>query len=642
MTPPKQASSFFKRFGENGVFVAAVLVTVVLYFPGLSGGYFFDDYPNIVDNTRLHVDSTHWRQWLQAIWSSPSSDLQRPLASLSFALNYFASGLAPWPMKAVNLGIHLLNGCLLYLLLLRIVARFPAEQTHSSRNRLLVAIVSAMWLLHPINLTPVLYVVQRMESLAQVFVLAGLLLYVEARTRQDTNARGSGWRLWAAFPFMLLLGMSAKESAAMLPLYAFIVELVLPRTGIPKPRPRSLAAFFGVFLLLPFIVGLMWLLPHVLSPSAYAGRPFTLAQRLLTEPRILIDYIGWTLAPLPGSFSFYHDTIPISTSLVSPWTTLPALSTVLLMSIAAVVVRRSRPLVALGIFWFLAAHAMTATVIPLELAFEHRNYFASAGLLLAATDLVLPRQAAALLASPRKALLAAFLCLCCFSLFLRAEEWSNPLSLALGEASRRPDSPRATYEYARTLVVMSNYQADSPLTPKAFDALQKAARVKRTDVLADVAQIMFASRTHHIVNPEWWASIRVKLATGIPSAENDTALKTLTDCVVRGLCPVDDDEMLQSFLAAVGTGTATPSILYSYAIFAFNRLHDAELALRLAEDAANQSRDPQYRLNLANYLIDRKQKDAASAQLSVLKQQDHLGRFASDIAEAERRLQVQQ
>ena len=97
-------------------------------------------------------------------------------------------------MKAVNLGIHLLNGCLWYLLLLRIVARLPGAQSVPSRNRLLAAIVSSLWLLHPINLTPVLYVVQRMESLAQVFVLGGLLLYITARARQDTNAHGRSGR----------------------------------------------------------------------------------------------------------------------------------------------------------------------------------------------------------------------------------------------------------------------------------------------------------------------------------------------------------------------------------------------------------------------------------------------------------------
>jgi len=641
MNLPKQTNSFLERLGENWLFLVATIATVVLYFPGLRGSYFFDDYPNIVENARLHVDSMDWRQWLQAIWSSPSSDLQRPLASLSFALNYFASGLAPWPMKAFNLGIHVLNGCLLYLLLLRIVARLPAAQSLSSRNRLLAAVVSSIWLLHPINLTSVLYVVQRMESLAQVFVLAGLLLYISARARPDVNAQGSGWRLWVGFPLILLLGVLTKESAAMLPFYAFILEIVPPRSGNSKNRPRSLVAFFGMFLVIPTVVGLVWLLPQVFSTNAYAGRPFTLTQRLLTEPRILMDYVGWILAPTPTAFSFYHDTIPISTSLLSPWTTLPALLMVLFMILAAVMLRRSRPLAALGILWFFAAHAITATIIPLELAFEHRNYFASAGLLLAAADLVLPTRSRAFLALPRQALLVAFLSLCGFSLFLRAKEWSNPLALALVEATRHPDSPRATYEYARTLVVMSNYQTDSPFTPKAFDALQKAAIVERAAASPDIALIMFASRTHQVVDPAWWASARAKLASGVPSVENDGALKALTDCVVHGLCQVNDGEMLQTFLAAVGSGSPTPAILYSYAIFAFNRLHDANLALRLAEDAADKSHDPQYRLNLINYLIDLQQKEAATAQLAVLKRQDHLGRFALEIAKAESRLQPQ-
>jgi len=638
MNSPKQTKPLLERFGSEWIFFAAILVACALYFPGLGGGYFFDDYPNIVDNVHLHVDSMDWRQWLQAVWSSPSTELQRPLASLTFAINYFASGLAPWPMKAVNLGIHLLNGCLWYLLLLRIVASLPSAQSVLARNKLLVAIVASLWLLHPINLTPALYVVQRMESLAQVFVLGGLLLYVSARTHQDENARGSAWRLWLGFPLMLLLGVAAKESAALLPLYALIVELVLRSSGDSKQRPRSLAAFFGLFLLAPAIIGTTWLLPHVLSATAYANRSFTLAQRLLTEPRVLMDYIGWTLAPIPSSFSFYHDTIVISTSLLSPWTTLLSIAALAAMVVAGVLLRKSRPLATLGIFWFLAAHAMTATIIPLELAFEHRNYFASAGLLLAAVELALPKRTDALLPIARYALVSAFVALCCFSLTLRVKEWSNPVSLALAEASRNPDSPRATYDLGRTYVVLSGYRSDSQNLPRAITALEAAARVPHASVLPEAALVMAASRTDQPIDPAWWDSFEGKLSERTPTTEDVDAIRSLTECYRTGSCPRDDDRMLRIYLAALGHERPDASVLYSYAIFAFNKLNDPELALQLARESTKASHDVQYRINLINYLITMGHQDEARAEIAALKDRNHWNGMGAEIANLQRRL----
>ena len=184
--------------------LAFLLATVLLYFPGLRGSYAFDDFPNIVDNTALHVDTLDASAWTAAIWASPASDLQRPLASLSFALNFYFTGLDPLPMKVTNLAIHLLNGCLLFVLLLRIIRMLPSSRLeHAANGRRgdwLALLVAGIWLLHPINLTAVLFVVQRMESLAQTFVLLGLLLYLEARARQLRNQRGSTWRLWFGCP----------------------------------------------------------------------------------------------------------------------------------------------------------------------------------------------------------------------------------------------------------------------------------------------------------------------------------------------------------------------------------------------------------------------------------------------------------
>ena len=97
--------------------VVVLGVVALAYAPGLNGGFVFDDYPNIVDNTTLHVHfGSGWFEWVAAAFSSPSADLQRPLAMLSFAVNHALTGLDPYWMKLTNVGIHLANTLLVFSL----------------------------------------------------------------------------------------------------------------------------------------------------------------------------------------------------------------------------------------------------------------------------------------------------------------------------------------------------------------------------------------------------------------------------------------------------------------------------------------------------------------------------------------------
>src|SRR5690348_14309350 len=176
----------------------ALLLTALVYWPGVSGGYVFDDFPNIVDNAGVHVTHSTLAAWANAAWSSPASSFHRPLASLTFAANWFFSGSNPLPMKVTNICIHLLNGLLLYAMLRELLRAWRArrgeqviEEAAAHRLSLLIA---AAWLLLPINLMAVLYVVQRMESLCQVFVLAGLWAYLRGRHRMLAATDATGER----------------------------------------------------------------------------------------------------------------------------------------------------------------------------------------------------------------------------------------------------------------------------------------------------------------------------------------------------------------------------------------------------------------------------------------------------------------
>jgi len=594
------------------LFGLALLLTAAVYWPSLRGGYVFDDFPNIVDNRDVHPATLDRVSLQAALLSSPSAVLVRPLAMLSFALNWHVSGGDPYSMKLVNLGIHLLNGLLLFGLL-RSMARWLAPDDRV-RADLLAAAVAGVWLLAPINFTAVAYIVQRMESLCQIFVLGGLWGYVAARVRMRT--RGSGFlAACAAIVLGTACGGLAKESAALLPLYALIVEWVLFDFKGSHDKPdRRLYAMYVVILAIPACAAAFWIWRHALPEAAWANRPFTLVERLLTEPRIVLDYARWSLLPTPDALALYHDQIAISRGLFAPVSTFASVASLTAAAVLAVCARRRWPLACIGVLWFLAAHLITATVIPLELAYEHRNYFASAGLYLAVFSVVLPATADMHFALPRVAACMALAALFACVTWIRALDWANPLSLAVSEAEKNPDSPRTAYELGRMYVILSGYRADSPLVPEAYAALEHAATMPGADALPDQGIVLLSARLHREIPHAVWARLQKKLRTQPISAQNINGLSALTQCAVDGACQLPPAEMIACFGAALERAQPDSHVLSAYSNYAVNVLHDIALAIELARATVAQSpQDLQARKNLLLLLTVSGQHDAARA-----------------------------
>jgi len=605
------------------------LLVALVYWPGLGGGYVFDDFSNIVDNIPLHVTSdATWSQWLAAMFSSPSSELQRPLAMLSFAINHALTGLDPYWMKLTNIGIHVVNSWLVYGLIRRVLQAAERDAPHGRSHQDRIALwVTAAWALNPINLMAVLFVVQRMESLCHTFVFAGLWLYLVGRWQLLTTGRGWGTVL-TALVAGTLLGVTVKESAVLLPVYALALECTL--LGFASHRQaldRRLQAMFALVLLLPAVVGVGWLLPKVLAPSAYTGRAFSMGERLLTESRVVLDYLCWTLLPNLRQLGLYHDDYPVSHGLLSPPATL--IATLLLAALVGAMIwlRKRRPLMALGLAWFLAAQLLTATVVPLELMFEHRNYFASLGLMLALGD--------GLLRAPTQRWSSAGIALAILLLAsyagltsLRAREWRDPLRFSLSQASKHPQSPRATYDVARNFLILSDYQPGSPFIGNAFDALDRAMRVPDATALPEAAAITLAARADRPIRSGWWDSLQRKLRTHALTPQETGALATLVACQIQQSCPLPPQEMSATFAAALAHG-ANPEVLSIYGNYALNIQQDPTLALQLWRQAAQLAPSTvRYQETLARMLIATDRLDEADAQILRIRR---LGRYGQNV-----------
>ncbi|MBP3984524.1 hypothetical protein J5837_08790 [Pseudoxanthomonas helianthi] len=597
-----------------------------VYAGGLAGGFVFDDYPNIVDNAALHVGwNSDWHAWLAAAFSSPSQELVRPLAMLSFAFNHATFGLDPWWMKLTNVAVHLLNTCLAYALARRLFAVIYAIDT--VRCNRIALWVAAIWALNPINLMAILFVVQRMESLSHTFVFLGLCLYMDGR--QHLIAQGKGWtRLLTGLVGCTAMGLTVKESAALLPLYALCVEWILfGFRGFDSRRDWRLWIMYLPGLVLPGLLGMAWLLPGLLRGGHYPGRDFGLVERLMTESRVVMDYLHWTLLPDMGQLSLYHDDYPVSRGLLSPPSTAVSLIAITVLLLAAWRSRRRWPLAALGMLWFFCAQLLTATVIPLELVYEHRNYFASFGLCLVLGDVL--RHVAGKDSMRRAVWLMALLLLILYGAFtaLRAREWSNPLRFSMAEATKHPTSPRATFGLARDLAVLSGYQIDSPYLAPALAALERAMQVDGATPLPATTAIILANRSGSPVDVRWWNNLRERLHTNPPGPQPRGALGSLVDCGLQRHCSLPTQEMDAVFTAALSHGR-DPEILNIQGNYALNGLGNPTLAAQLWEEAARLApRVAEYQITLAKLYAASGQPERARAHIEHLR---HLGRLGQN------------
>jgi len=643
------------------VLAAAFAVTILVYWPGLQGGFLFDDYPNIVDNKDVQPTDASLPSLVGAALSSPASEFKRPLASLSFAANYLVTGLDPYWMKLTNLIIHLLNGWLVFLLaraLLRASSPRQAPTSAPVEEDIVAAMIAAGWMLLPINLTAVLYVVQRMESMANLFVLIGLIGYVVGRRRMLTTTptvspAAKGGSNWASFilcvvsiTLPVVLGVLAKETAVMLPLYTLLIEWTLFHFRKPQqflagsakgekkypPRDPRLIGLFILVLALPIVVGLTWLLPGVLKPETWAARDFTLGTRLLSEARIVVNYIVWTLLPTPSALSFYHDDFQISTGLLTPWTTLTSMVSLVALITLMLWLRARRPLATLGIAMFLGCQLLTGTILPLELIYEHRNYFASFGLLLAIVPiLAVPRTVP--FALPRHALLAGLM-LCWTALTaLTAYAWGNPLRLAEDLAMRAPQSPRAQYEQGRTYIIYSHYDPASPFTQLAYAPLERAAALPDASILPEQALIFMNARMQLPLRDAWWDSMVAKLKARRPGVQDESSLGALTQCAREHHCDLPKDRMMEAFLAALAHPSPNARLFATYGDYAWNVLDDHALGERMTEEAVKASpNEPAYQITLIRMLAAQGRKTSAIEALRRLNELNIGGRLDGSLS----------
>lgn len=431
---------------------AILALTILVYRPGLNGPFVLDDEENIVLNRPIALTDLHVDSLVAATLGNDSGPLGRPLASLSFGLNHYFAGSFDhtYPFKVTNLGIHIINSVLVYyfaLLLVRITKR--KSSTITTSPALFAALVAGLWALHPIQLSNVLYVVQRMNSLSAMFLFAGLIIFVRGRKSFDADhVRGLALMTGGTLGGMAL-GITSKENAALMPLLALTVEYSLFGFKTTEQHARRhLISFYIAIVALPILAAAAYLVinPDVIA-SSYATRDFSISERLLTESRVLWMYVGLIVFPVSNHFSLFHDDVQLSSGILQPFTTFSSIAGIAAALVFGLAWARRYPFFSFAILWFVAGHLLEAGIFGLELAHEHRNYLPSFGPLLAVafgiTQLTHNNRIALPLA------LIGALSTVGLSTWARAHTWVDTYTLAEHNVKTNPLSPRANDFAAR-------------------------------------------------------------------------------------------------------------------------------------------------------------------------------------------------
>jgi Tfp pilus assembly protein PilF len=353
------------RFRFALALVAAILTgACILYFPALTGQFIFDDLSLPLAAGPGYHPLTGWLS------------TNRPILILSYGLNGILLGDRPLSYHVVNLSIHAVNTCLVFLVLSRLLAMAGWME---KRKAIGASIGTLVFLIHPLQTESVSYISGRSESLASLFLL---LAYVVFLYREG---EAISWGRALAVLILFGIGVKTKESAVSLPGILFLTDVMWPRPfSWEGPRknwrlyalmlPGAMVAAIGIFRMLT-----------TAGTAGFSVATFTWYQYAFTEARAVFTYLQ--LAIFPVGQALDHD-FPTSRS-ITQHGTLVYMALLAGLIWASVRWRRRYPLACFGFLMFLIFLAPTSSIVPIDDALvERRMYLPLVGLILIGSDLV--------------------------------------------------------------------------------------------------------------------------------------------------------------------------------------------------------------------------------------------------------------
>ncbi len=430
---------------QRGLCFALVAgAALIAYARSFAVPFQFDDLDQIVGNPAVQAPTIGTLLgWARA----------RIVPFITLALNARIGGGATFGYHVVNFAVHLLTTYFVFRLVLALCQTPRLRGSRLGERRLTLATAAAFFFAcHPIQVQSVTYIVQRVTTMAAMFYVGAVFLYVKARNH-GTNRPSDDWQQTRLFAVALLFGVAAllsKENSATLPFAIILTELVF----YGRPTRWTLLAI-APFVVLIAVVPLAWMLlwprpaPAGIAVTQQVERLVRLMmyavdskglsspmEYFFTQCLVVPRYLG--LVVFPSGLNIDHD-IPLARAVSAP---VAAGLTLLVAALAfGVLAARRWPLVGFGILWMFLTISIESSFLPIaDLMMEHRMYLPMAGV-----ALVLGTAFAWLVErAPRPAfVIGATLGIALVTLTLaRNEVWRSPLALWQDAREKSPGKAR--------------------------------------------------------------------------------------------------------------------------------------------------------------------------------------------------------
>ena len=369
----KRPTSFISKgylFQEKLLLLLLPLLILITYSHSLHSPFVFDDIEHVASNPAIQISDLTFKNLRQAAVESPLS--ARPITYITFAINYFFHGHEVYGYRLLNMAIHMLNGLLLFFFLVN-TFKLPVLQGKIKQPFWVAYIATLIWIVHPLQTQSVTYIMQRMNSLATLFYMLAFLCYLKARLSSNKIR----WLCAIASFISGFLALGSKEIAVTLPFFILLYEWMFFQDMDYAWLKRNTIVLVGAgFFLLVMMLIYVGRNPWQMISVGYSGKDFTMWERLMTEPRVVLHYIELFVFPLPTRLTLLPE-FSVSTSLIDPATTLPAMIGVLFIISTAMALAKDLRLISFCILWFMGNLVIESSVVPLEIIFLHRTYLPS-------------------------------------------------------------------------------------------------------------------------------------------------------------------------------------------------------------------------------------------------------------------------
>ncbi len=436
-----------------------LIAVIVTYGHTLDVPFYLDDFSSIKENPILY----NWQGTFFEIWNAYKL---RVIGYLSFALNYQFHQFQVYGYHLINIFIHLLTGLAVFGLMRGLIAT-PA--LNNQTKTWLPLIVALIFVLHPLQIQAVTYIVQRLASLAALFYIATMACYIQARLKPKLITK----LIWTLSCLLLAtLAFFTKQNTVTLPIAILLIELTFFPGHIRRFILTIIAALIGMFTIWYIVATVFNQDPFSLQAIDILTRDSTNISRyayFLTQMKVLWTYISLFFSPISSHIDYAYqisqgmfianENYNWLAKIMQSQEFWALIGHIILLIIAAYNLRK-RPLIAFGIFFYYLAHSIESSFIPIkDVIFEHRTYLPNLGLAILSAYILVVQIPQIINKRLTPIIITSILIVMATATWQRNQMWRDPVALWQHNVKQSPKKKRAWNILGKHLIQQGKIEA---------------------------------------------------------------------------------------------------------------------------------------------------------------------------------------